>query len=200
MSLVTVQLSMEALCPDCINYSTSQVSELMAKASSIASLTVLPFGNASPSSSSEGWDCQHGVNECIGNMYIACAVEHFDESDAENVPAWYPFYECMEASDYNKDRVLAYNTTDAIACAGMAAIDWNVISECAGENPSVGSADDGNALMKSIMLATPNHTYVPWVVINGETVPDSGQGYPSGDLLTMVCEAYTGDNLPAGCP
>jgi len=48
-------------------------------------------------------------------------------------------------------------------------------------------------------LSTPNHTYVPWVVVNGETVPDDGSGYPSGDLTDIVCKAYEGDNLPDAC-
>ena len=172
----------------------------MSEASSITNLTVLPYGNAVPSETGPGWDCQHGVNECVGNMYLACAIEHFEETDAKNIPKWYPFYDCMESSEYNKDRVGPYNTTDAVACADGAGIDWNVIEACAGDDPEVGSANDGNVIMKAVQLATPNHTYVPWVVINGETVPDSGEGYPSGDLLSMVCEAYTGDDKPESCP
>ena len=163
---------------------------------SIVDFSILPYGNAEPSSSGSGWDCQHGENECIGNMYLACAQEHFS-SRVDDVPAWYPFYDCMEASEYNKDRYLAYNTSAAIECA--AGIDWSVIEECAGPSPSLGSDDDGSVLMNSIMLNTPNHTYVPWVVVNGDTVPDDGSGYPSGDLTSLVCAAYAGKDVPDAC-
>mmetsp|Transcript_3816 Transcript_3816/g.7701 ORF Transcript_3816/g.7701 Transcript_3816/m.7701 type:complete len:201 (+) Transcript_3816:173-775(+) len=198
MSLVTVQLSMEALCPDCINYSSTQISALMDSIPSIVSLSILPFGNAEPSDSGIGWDCQHGVNECIGNMYLACAQEHFPDVDPSTfIPDWYPFYACMEESPYNKGRYGSYNTSAAIECAE--GLDWSVISDCAGPSPELGSDDDGNPLMKGIELNTPNHTYVPWVVVNGETVPDDGSGYPTGDLTEIVCGYYTGDEKLEAC-
>ncbi|GMI05947.1 hypothetical protein TrRE_jg9076 [Triparma retinervis] len=194
---VSVQLSMEALCPDCINYSSTQISALMSAVPSIVSLSILPFGNASPNPQTGGWDCQHGVNECIGNMYLACAQSHFPDMDADNIPQWFPFYECMEASTYNKGRYGPYNTTAAIACAE--GLFWDVISDCAGPYPELGSSDDGNPLMQSIADSTPEHTYVPWVVVNGDTVPDDGNGYPSGDLTEIVCKAYEGEELPDAC-
>jgi interferon gamma-inducible protein 30 len=195
---VSVQLSMEALCPDCINYSATQISALMSAVPSIVSLSVLPYGNASPNSSTGGWDCQHGVNECIGNMYLACAQSHFPTVDAAtSIPQWYPFYECMESSNDNKNRVGPYNTTAAITCAE--GLDWNIISDCAGPDPSLGSENDGSPLMQSIAEATPEHTYVPWVVVDGATVADDGDGYPAGDLTEIVCKAYEGDELPDAC-
>ena len=127
-------------------------------------------------------------------MYLACAQSHFPDMDADNIPQWFPFYECMEASTYNKGRYGPYNTTAAIACAE--GLFWDVISDCAGPYPELGSSDDGNPLMQSIADATPEHTYVPWVVVNGDTVPDDGNGYPSGDLTEIVCKAYEGEELP----
>lgn len=88
MSLVNVQLSMEALCPDCISYSSTQIASLMEAIPSIVNLSILPFGNASPSDTGNGWDCQHGVNECVGNMYLACSQEHFQDVDGGWIPAW----------------------------------------------------------------------------------------------------------------
>jgi hypothetical protein len=204
---VKVQLSAEALCPDCINYSVTQIRDLMTKIPEIVELEVLPFGNGvvSPNNGTDTdlkwqFDCQHGINECTSNMLIACVIEHYPLLSSNNTPEWYPFYDCMEDdSTLNKNRDGPYNLKAAESCATQANIDWMPIQSCAGEDPSKGSSKDGNLLMHSIALATPNHTYVPWVVINDKTVPDDGSGYPAGDLTTMVCEAYGGAEKPGGC-
>ncbi|GMH63889.1 hypothetical protein TL16_g03828 [Triparma laevis f. inornata] len=189
MSLVTVQLFSESLCPDCINYAQTSLAPAMASLSPIISLEVYPYGNAEETQNADGswqFDCQHGDNECTANLYEACAIKHFPKVDDNNVPQWYPFFECMESSDYNLNRYRPYNTSVAIGCSDDAGIDWDTITTCA-------EGDEGNVLMHGVALATPNHTYVPWVVINGETVPDSGSGYPAGNLTELVCAAYGGD-------
>ena len=88
-----------------------------------------------------------------------------------------------QSSQYNLNRSGPYNTSVAIGCASEAGLDWDVIKACA-------TGSEGNDLMHSIAEATPDHTYVPWVVINGETVPaDDTGGYPSGNLTELVLEA-----------
>jgi len=111
-----------------------------------------------------------------------------------DLPTWYPFYECMESSPYNQNRSGDYNTTVAIGCAqelDWVWLDWNLLEGCAG-------GEEGNELMHKVAQATPEHDYVPWVVVDGVTVPDSGEGYPAGNLVEIVCEAYTGDK-PDAC-
>ena len=46
MSLVTVQLFAESLCPDCINYAQTSLAPAMSALSPIISLEVYPYGNA----------------------------------------------------------------------------------------------------------------------------------------------------------
>jgi len=177
---------------------------MMAALSSIVEFEVLPYGNAMEVVSTDGtytWKCQHGPNECIGNMIEACAISNFPEREEENsgVPMWYPFLECMESDNTNnKDRVGPYNMEAAISCSDDAGLDWGVISACIGSDPSVGS-EEGNLIMHNVALNTPNNvTFVPWVVINGVTVGDNGGGYPEGDLTQLVCAAYNGEK-PVVC-
>ena len=191
MTLVKVNLYAEAQCPDCINYSQTQLSTLMSLVPSIVSLQVFPFGNAKETLNEDGtysFTCQHGENECTSNMYEACAI-HLNPDQLD----WYPFFDCVESSPYLLNRTGTYNTTAVTNCASDAFLNWTEIESCA-VSPA------GNSLMHSIAEATPSHTYVPWVTVNDLTVPDGGDGYPAGDLLTMVCAEYTGTPLPDACP
>jgi len=64
-------------------------------------LSSFPYGNAKETQNADGtwtFTCQHGVNECIGNMYEACAIEHNNSTGTNNVPTWWPFFYCMEKS------------------------------------------------------------------------------------------------------
>ena len=190
-ALVKVQLFAEALCPDCINYTTTQLSALMEAVPEIVELQVFPYGNAKETGPDDDglydFACQHGENECLGNLFEACAIAHYP-GKINDLPEWLPFYECMESSAYQYMNG-EFDTTVVSDCATVAdgfALDYDVISECA-------MGEDGNALMHDIAAATPDHTYVPWVVVDGVTVPDSGNGYPDGDLTEIVCAAYTGE-------
>ena len=130
-------------------------------------------------------------------MYEACAIKYNpDDNNSHSIPDWYPFYSCMEASSYNQNRVGPYNTTDAMACADGAGIKWDPIALCAGDNPAVGSPTDGNPLMHSVALATPQHTGVPWVVVNGVTLTDEQL---DESLIGIVCDAYQGADKNQYC-
>jgi len=155
--------------------------------------TMYPYGNANQVQIGSSWvfTCQHGKNECIGNMYEACAIEHNPGVSTTGVPNWWPFVNCMESST---DPVGA-----AQGCATTARVSWTDITTCAGPDPSQGSATDGNPLMHSIGLATSNlvpaHQFTPWVVLNGKPLTSAQLDLT---LVSLVCKAYTGTK-PAGC-
>lgn len=130
-------------------------------------------------------------------MYEACAIEHNNSTNTKHVPTWWPFFYCMEKSGNAAD------TTVASGCAKNNGLDWTVITTCAGSNPAVGSADDGNKLMHSIAVSTnnlvPPHQWTPWVVVNGTPLTSAQLDLP---LTPIVCKAYTsvaGCTAPAGC-
>jgi len=133
--------------------------------------------------------CQHGVNECIGNMYEDCAIEHYP-TVTNGMPAWWPFVLCEEKSGS------AGNLATAQTCAKNNNIDWNVINTCAGSTPQYGTQADGNPWMHQTALNTinqqPPHQYTPWITVNGKVESTSAS------LTKLVCDAYTG-TPPAGC-
>jgi len=189
---------MESYCPGCESYTTTEVAPALAAVGEIMDFMVWPYGNANEKQNADGtwtYTCQHGVNECIGNMWEACAIEYNNVTlnDAHKTPKWFSFFNCMEASNQAGVQSVAQS------CASKGGLDWSVINTCAGSNPAVGTAADGNPIMHQIALKTnsliPPHQWTPWVVINGTPLTESQLDL---SLIKLVCQAYTG-TPPAGC-
>jgi interferon gamma-inducible protein 30 len=194
---VLVDLYSESLCPDCIEYSQTQLSVLMSTIPEIVTLNVYPYGNAKEVANADGtytFTCQHGANECVANMWEACAIANYGNV-TDSVPDWFPFFQCMEDTKRNNP----YSERIASACASSNGLDWSVVTSCAGSDPASGVGAPGNLLMHGIAQKTsalaPPHTFVPWVVVDGTPLTDS-ETYDS--LVDIVCGKYTG-TLPAGC-
>jgi interferon gamma-inducible protein 30 len=159
-----------------------------------------PYGNAAEVQNADGtytYTCQHGSDECIGNMYEACAIEHFPLI-TNYIPQWWPFFYCMEKSGTPQ------SATTASGCAASGNINWSTIQTCATTtNPAQGSSTDGNPLMHSIAVATnnlvPPHQWTPWVTINNVAL-NSAQIDMS--LLGLLCNntAYWPTGKPSCCP
>ncbi|GMH85285.1 hypothetical protein TL16_g10181 [Triparma laevis f. inornata] len=74
-------------------------------------------------------------------------------------------------------------------CATQQGLDWDGISACH-DDP-----DKSWELQQAAAAATPSdHTYVPWVVIDGEQYDLDTET----DFFGYICDAYTGDK-PAAC-
>jgi len=165
-------------------------------------LSDYPYGNANEKQNADGtwtFTCQHGINECYGNMYEDCAIEHYNTTDPSGkYMTWWPYFLCMEKSG------TAGDVNTASSCASSNGLDFNVIKTCAGSNPAVGSPDDGNPLMHSTAVATnnliPPHQWTPWIVVAGTPL---NEGQLSLSLVPIVCKAFPtscpNDPLPAGC-
>jgi interferon gamma-inducible protein 30 len=195
---VKVDLYMESYCPGCESYTQTEVAPALAAVGEIMDFMVWPYGNANEKQNADGtwaYTCQHGVNECIGNMWEACAIEYNNVTlnDAHHTPKWWSFFLCMEASNQ------AGVESVASACAQKGGLDWSQINTCAGPNPAVGTATDGNPLMHKIAVVTnnlqPPHQWTPWVVINGVPLTEDQLNL---SLTKLVCQAYTG-TPPSGC-
>jgi len=150
-----------------------------------------PYGNANEKQNADGtwtFTCQHGVNECIGNMYEACAIEHYgNNTETPGQPKWWPYFYCLEKSEEAGVETVAKN------CAANNGLDWNIITTCSGSNPAVGSPSDGNPYMHQIAVSTnnlkPPHQWTPWVVVNGNPLTSAQL---DESLVTIVCNAMTG--------
>lgn len=97
---VYIELYYESLCPYCQQFilgslkTAANTKDLWL----ISDFRAIPYGNARTTQNGTSWSftCQHGVNECVGNMIEACAINMYD---------WYtkalPFIICIEANPNN---------------------------------------------------------------------------------------------------
>jgi len=145
----------------------------------ILNISMVPYGNAQESQQGDQWvfTCQHGDQECQGNLIESCVIGHYPDTNTHLT-----FINCMESAS---DPV-----SGAQGCATQQGLDWNAINTCV-------NGDEGNALEHNMAVRTENlsppHQYVPWVVINGQYSQQA-----ESSLLKVVCAAYAGPP-PAGC-
>uniref|UniRef100_A0A0B7A7L4 Saposin A-type domain-containing protein n=1 Tax=Arion vulgaris TaxID=1028688 RepID=A0A0B7A7L4_9EUPU len=174
----------ESLCPDCKGFITDMLFPTYEKLQSITNLTLIPYGNAEETKVGDVWQfqCQHGPQECIGNLIATCTIEI-----VKNITVYFPFLNCMEASNLQPNQ-------SAAKCADQFHVPLKEIFNC------VNSAH-GNELEHQMALKTnalnPPHTYVPWVTLNGVHT-EKIQNEAQNDLKKLLCDTYKGPK-PAAC-
>jgi len=192
---VQVSLYYESLCPGCQEFILTQIHPTLQAegVKDIIDLHLVAYGNAKEVPSSiQNWynfTCQHGVQECVGNLYETCVI---DSVYGGNGVAAFPFIYCVERalhSGATSDPAVA-----ASKCAALFQIDFTKVDACA-------KGAQGNQLMHKNAVETaslnPPHKYVPWILVNGvhsEVIEDA----MTSDMLGYVCKTYQG-NKPAGC-
>lgn len=182
---VQVGLYYESLCPGCRQFLSLVLFPTWVMLSDIMTVNLVPYGNAVEKQVGQKYtyECQHGEEECLGNMIETCILNMTDMA--------FPILFCMESSSdvikSAKECVDVYSPK----------LSWDSIMSCV-------KGDTGNQLMHQNALETeglkPQHQYVPWVTINGEHTEDLQQEAMSS-LFNMVCRLYKGDKPPAcgGC-
>jgi len=127
------------------------------------------------------FQCQHGEQECLGNMVQACVIKLL-----ENPSDYLPFLFCMESPSQESSV-----EKTAFECLKESKISPDEILNCT-QSPSA------NSMMFAISnysnSLTPQRQYVPWVTING----DHQEEADGGDLLGPLCRALDAP-LPAAC-
>jgi len=127
--------------------------------------------------------CQHGSNECLGNLAETCVLSLYPSTFAYSSFAW-----CLED---------AYPPTPATleSCANSLGMSYENINACMTDEVVSGPLQQ-TAAQQSVQMMLPG---TPSVYINGES-----QGSTTTLLLRNVCKAYAstnpGTSLPAGCP
>lgn len=178
---VEVGLYYESLCPGCRMFFTEMLYPTSLMLNDIMSVTLVPYGNAreKPDGQKYIYECQHGEQECLGNLIETCLLNMTDNA--------YQIIYCMESSS---DVIKA-----AKSCVELYSpqLSWDSIMSCV-------KGDVGNQLMHQNALKTqalnPPHQYVPWVTINGEHTEDL-QDKALNSLFTLVCSMYKGPKIPA---
>lgn len=179
---VDVVVYYESLCPYCRQYLSLMAFPTLVMLDDIMTLTVVPYGNAREKYDSHKYvfDCQHGEQECLGNMIEACLLNMTNGA--------FPVIFCMESS--------SNVVKSAQACVELYApeLDWGSVMKCV-------EGDLGNSLMHQNALKTdalqPPHKYVPWVTINGEHTEDL-QRKATTSLFALICSMYKGPK-PEAC-
>ncbi|KAM6235981.1 gamma-interferon-inducible lysosomal thiol reductase isoform 1-T2 [Porphyrio hochstetteri] len=199
-SAAPVELSLyyESLCPGCRLFLVQQLfTTWLLLPAEVLNITLVPYGNAQERNVSGRWQfqCQHGPEECLGNMIETCLMH-----EGQNFSTYFPVIFCMESG--------SSVTKNLEACLQIYApqLDRGRIAACV-------QGDTGAALMHRNAQLTealdPPHQYVPWVVINGKHT-DELQAQAQVSLLGLVCSLYQGEKpeacggsvarkAPAGC-
>ncbi|XP_028831313.1 gamma-interferon-inducible lysosomal thiol reductase [Denticeps clupeoides] len=183
-SPVEVSLYYESLCPGCRQFLALQLFPTYLMLSDIMSVKLVPYGNAQETFDGKQYQfkCQHGEEECLGNMIETCILNTLDFPNAFLVIF------CMEAS---QDVV---NAGQSCLHLYSPSTSWDTLMTCV-------KGDQGNKLMHQNAQATsalkPPHEYVPWVTINGEHTEDLQQKAMSS-LFNLVCSTYKGQK-PDAC-
>lgn len=97
---VLIELYYESLCPYCQSFLLGQVKKAAATKDlwQISDFRLYPYGNARTvqNGSSYSFTCQHGTNECVGNIIEACVINIYDYYTQA-----LPFILCLEAGAPN---------------------------------------------------------------------------------------------------
>lgn len=184
-SKVGIALYYESMCGGCRQFIRDQFYPTYQKVGAIMDVTLVPYGNAQETRYGSQWkfNCQHGPEECVGNLIETCAI-----SILKNTSVYFPFIHCLELS-------IGYSPLpEAKQCASSLGIDFDPIDKCQ-------SGPEGNALEHAMAQKTdalyPRHQYVPWITLNGKHT-DEIQNEATFNLLKLVCDTYLGPK-PQAC-
>ncbi|NXI90111.1 GILT reductase, partial [Psophia crepitans] len=169
---VELSLYYESLCPACRMFLVQELfTTWLLLPAEVLSITLVPYGNAEERNVSGKWDfqCQHGPEECLGNMIETCLMH-----EAKNFSTYFPVIFCLESgSSVTKNlEAVPPGAPDRVSpprsrqCLQVYApqLDGGRIAACV-------QGDTGAALMHRNAQLTealdPPHEYVPWIVVNG---------------------------------
>jgi interferon gamma-inducible protein 30 len=168
---VLVELYYETQCGDCQVFTRKSLRPALESLSAHIKLSLIPYGNAKKVGD-DSYECQHGPDECLGNLWAGCVWNKMQE------PARMATVYCMEewGSDFNNlvpDCMKRANATNA-----------DQVTECAKGSEGAQIQSDNAARTDAL---NPPHTYVPWVLINGNHTEDL-QTRAENNLTALVCD------------
>lgn len=135
--------------------------------------------------------CQHGATDGMVTTSWACA-----KSLAGGVPSKYmPFVVCMSSHFLSITTEKSFQATIE-KCADVASLDREQVTTCA-------SGPEGRQLLISEARATVPHAGVPYVLVDGEPLDDTGCVACGDGIMQKVCEAWRSKmglgSLPPAC-
>lgn len=153
--LPVIDVYVESLCPDCMDFIGGSFKNFFLNNdhSNLAQVNFYPYGNANEKFDGKKYvfTCQHGDNECYGNVVETCLMNKFD------VNGGHAMLICIEGNIRNFDKDFDKTLEHCLPDPDIR----NEIITCA-------KGDEGNKLQHEVAQKTPKHNYVPWVEFNGE--------------------------------
>lgn len=181
---VNVSVYYEALCGDSIGFVRGPMWRAYELVPEIMNLDLVPYGKASYAEKPDGqitFSCQHGPDECTGNMIQACALNLYP------VEKQVPFIKCLMS--HRRPH------TSGPVCAQSLNLTYDSIESCV-------SGSTGQKYLMEMGQKTeslkPKLHFVPWININGQH-DERTQDEALYDLKAVVCSAYSGSAKPAKC-
>lgn len=149
-----IEVFVESLCPDCQDFIGKSFASFLNNPdhASLAEVKFYPYGNAHETKNGDHFEfsCQHGPNECYGNVVEVCGLNKLDYETGLR------FMVCMEEGIVKYDK---YINKALIHCINDQELLKNIL-DCA-------TGIEGNLLQHEVAHATPvDHKYVPWIVFN----------------------------------
>ncbi|KAL3172933.1 hypothetical protein MRX96_012677 [Rhipicephalus microplus] len=186
-----IQLYYESLCPYSVAFITEQLWPTYVRVGYLMDVQLVPFGNAfkeqqqeKPNSSRAErfavgrrqepdykYSCQHGPDECFGNVVQSCAAHIFNDTILSLA-----FVTCMSLAERPHEA--------GRECARGIARNWNAIQR------TRWASAHGIWILRT--------TTYPWLVING-VHNDEQQAMAQTDLLQVVCDATPDGRKPPPC-
>ncbi|XP_067134316.1 gamma-interferon-inducible lysosomal thiol reductase-like [Centruroides vittatus] len=181
---VLVSVYYETLCPDSKRFILDQLWPTYQAVSDIIDVDLIPYGKAYETELNNGtylFHCQHGPDECYGNIIQTCAVKLLD------IRKSLALIQCMES--YSQSQAAGAK------CARRQDIDYNKIEECV--QSKQGNTWQHEMAKRTDSLKPPLH-FVPWITFDGVYTREH-QNRGLNDLLGLVCDLYKGPK-PESCP
>lgn len=176
---VTLSLYYETLCPYCSNFMVNYLPKIFDNGLlSIVDLELVPYGNARIGTNNT-ISCQHGQYECLLNTVEGCAIDAWPD-----VQVHFKFIYCVE------QLVFEHKYTEWESCFPKTGLESQAIVDC--YNSGYGQKLQLQYAAQTAALQPP-HTYVPWVVVDGQPLYDDYTNFEA-----YICKAYDG-TLPNAC-
>merc|ERR1711976_612224 len=185
---ISIQLSFESLCPGCGQVITTSFGPAIEKGLlDMVDFDLVPYGNASESQVGDkySFQCQHGEEECQGNILDNCIMAH-----AKDAKTGFLSVVCIE--EYANVQGQGFDSA-LKTCSSKYNFSAADVTTCQ-------KGDEGNKLEHAAAQRTPSdHSYVPWLVVDGSHPGENDENAIFDDVFTWACNKYTGSNKPAGC-
>lgn len=123
--------------------------------------------------------CQHGVDECTSDVFELCTLYKLSgnmtsiETGDTSMAAW-GFIQCMELNEGSPSKA----ESCFLSTMQGSGLSWSTVTDC--------SATQSSDVQNEGAVATPTHSYVPWVLVDGVLLDNTNL------LLPTICKDYTG--------